>query len=171
MRIPLDYICIKSGILCPRCQRLVDSGVVSNLDVELMKALLDIEENQSNFRFLKESSYVRSVQQGRMIVVILDIPDTVPQQTLIRLSRLLSERLGGFKVRIVRNSNDLKSMVSQIVAPARIMGINTVWLPDGSVQHVIRMPRYDARLLPAPMKDIETLLTQLFKYNFRIKLV
>ena len=171
MKIPLDYICVKSGILCPRCQKLVDSGVVSNLDVEIMRILLDIEENEPQFKFLKESSYIRAVQYGKMIVVLLDIPNAVSHHLLARLGRLLSEKLGGVKVRIVRNSRDLKSMVSQIVAPARIMGINTVWLPDGTVQHVIRMSRYDARLLPASLRDIEMLLSHLFKYHFRIRLV
>jgi len=170
MRIPLDHICVKSGILCPRCRRLIESGQVQPFEVDIMKVLLELEENDPNFRFLRDAVYVKSYTLNGLTVLTLDLHDDVNPQLLIKLARTLSEKIKS-KVRVVRRTNDLKLMIAQIIAPARVQGVNMVWSPDGTVQYVVRISRYDAKFLPTKIENIEQLLNMMFNEIFKIKIV
>ncbi len=169
MKMPLDYICLKSGVLCPRCRRLVDEGKVQQFEVDIMKALIELEEKSQDFKFLRDAAYVKSYLADSFCVLILELPDDVTQHMLIRLSRALSDKVG-LKIRVVKKVNDMKMLIAQIVAPARIQGVNSLWLPDGSVQHIVRIPRYDAKSLPAPIEVLEKILNDIFGTSIRIKL-
>ncbi len=169
MKIPLDTICVKSGILCPRCKKLIDSGAYTQNEVDVMKVLLELEEDPSN-KFLREATYIKSYYIDSMAIVVIEVSNTIPQTMLVRLGRTLSEKLR-LKVRVVRRSQDVKAFLAQIFAPARIQGIDSVWTPDGDVQHIIRISRYDARVLPFKVNQLENLLTMIFNEVYRIKVI
>lgn len=169
MRIPLDTICVKSGVLCPRCKRLIDSGAYTRDEVDVMKAFLELEEDPNN-KFLRDATYFKSYRIDSMIIVVIDVGDTIPQSMLVRLGRILGEKLG-LRVRVIRRSQDIKVFLAQIFAPARIQGIDSVWTPDGDVQHIIRISRYDARVLPFKIDQLENLLTEIFNEVYRIKIM
>jgi len=169
MRIPLDTICIRSGVLCPRCRKLIDNGFYTLREVEIMKNLLELEEHDPNFKFLKDSTYVKSYETNSMILIVLEIGNDVPQAALVKLGRTLSTKMNT-KIRVIKKS-DPKNIIVQIVAPARVQGINSVWTPDGDVQHIIRISKYDARLLPAGVNELEHLLSMIFNENYKIKIM
>lgn len=169
MKIPLDQICVKSGVLCPRCQGLVESRVVEPYEVEVMRALLELEDN-ANFQFLKEATYYKAVRLNNFLVLLIDLPNSYTNPwTLNKLDRQLSELLS-VKVRVIdKSSNNIKSIVLQLVMPARVSGINTLWLPDGSTQYIVRIPKSDSRYLPASKEVIEEVLTNLIGSSVRIR--
>ncbi|MFN3267950.1 MAG: transcription elongation factor NusA [Zestosphaera sp.] len=162
MKIPLDILCVKTGVLCPRCQSIVRSGSVREYEVDVMRELLDLEE-LTDFKFLKDMEYVRSVMsEGALVIILQDTKNNTPDpRSLNKLSWTLSERLK-IRTRIVTNTKDLKEVVKQLVFPARITSVNTIWLPDGTVEYVVRVPRFELRNLPFKRREIiEDLLTQI----------
>lgn len=169
MKIPLDHICVKSGVLCPRCQRLVDSRVVEPYEVDVMRALLDLED-VAEFRFLRTATYQKSIKMDNLLVLILQLSDSlVHPKVLTKLDKQLSDLLG-IKVRVIdKSSGSVKTLVSQLIAPARVIGINTLWLPDGSIQYIVRIPRSDNRYLPASRETLEGVLGSLIGSSVRIK--
>ena len=169
MKIPLDYVCVKTGVLCPRCQRLVNTGVVKDYEVTVMKALLDLEE-KIDFRFLKDATYVTSLKTNGMMVLIIEAnnPEIHPR-LLGRLGRELGERLG-LRVKVINKANSsVRELAKQLIYPARVTGVNTLWLPDGTIEHIVRVPRSDARFLPANMHQIEEILSKITGMNVRIR--
>lgn len=169
MRIPLDHICVRSGVLCPRCQGLVDSRVVEPYEVDVMRVLLDLED-KPEFKFLKDAVYHKTLKLADLLVITIQLPDSLTNQRLInKLDRQLSEVLG-IKVRVIDKSvNNIRSIAFQLVTPARISGINTLWLPDGSVQYIVRIPKSDSRYLPASKEVIEEVLSTLVGSSVRIR--
>ncbi|MEM0026000.1 MAG: transcription elongation factor [Zestosphaera sp.] len=170
MRIPLDVLCVKTGVLCPRCQSIVRGGSVREYEVDVMRELLDLEE-LTDFKFLKDMEYVRSVMgEGALVVILQDTKNNTPDpRSLNKLSWILSERLK-VKTKIVTNTRDLKEIVKQLVFPARITSVNTIWLPDGTVEYVVRVPRFELRNLPFKRREIiEDLLTQITGNVVRIR--
>ncbi|MEM1525584.1 MAG: hypothetical protein QXZ41_04190 [Ignisphaera sp.] len=168
MRIPLDVICVRSGVLCPRCRRVVEGGEHSEIEVDIMRYLLELE-NDSNFKFLKSASYIKSYKVDSVIIIVLDIPEVVSRLNIIRLAKALEEKLG-LKIRIVQKTSDPKSFILQLISPARIQGIDSVWTPDGSVQHIVRIPKSDAKLLPLRVDILENLLSSIYNEVYRIKI-
>jgi hypothetical protein len=69
MKIPLDYLCVKSGLLCNRCQSLVDSGEVDSFEVKVMQALLELEETQ--FKELKDSTYYKAIKVNDLLILLV----------------------------------------------------------------------------------------------------
>jgi transcription antitermination factor NusA-like protein len=111
---------------------------------------------------------VKSYETNSMILIVLEMGNDVPQAALVKLGRILSTKMNT-KIRVIKKS-DPKNIIVQVVAPARVQGINSVWTPDGDVQHIIRISKYDARLLPAGVNELEHLLSMIFNENYKIKI-
>jgi len=161
---------VKTGVLCPRCQSIVRSGSVKEYEVDVMRELLDLEE-LPDFKFLKDMEYVRSiVSEGALVIILQDVRDNTPDpRSLNKLSWVLGERLKT-KTRIITNTKDLKEVVKQLVFPARITSVNTIWLPDGTVEYVVRIPKFEMRNLPFKRREvIEDILTQITGNVVRIR--
>ncbi|MBE9391724.1 transcription elongation factor NusA [Fervidicoccus fontis] len=167
MKIPLDYICVKTGVLCPRCQRLVDSGKVDKKEIPVMKALIELEE-EKEFKFLKDLNYIRTIWSEDLCVIVVK-SDTQSQYQLKKVAKALSEKLN-VRVQIVEDTRDLKKLASELLSPVRIVGVNTIWLPDGTTEYVIRISKYDARALPTKVEVLEDVFHKLFKSPAKIKM-
>lgn len=172
MRIPLDYICVKTGVLCPRCRRLVESGAVSEFEIDIMRHLIEFENDPEYKSFLNNLTYVKAYKISDMIVIIADYPLKTDPKIIQKLSKALGDKLGS-KIRIISNSlrRDIKSIVSQLIFPARIQGVNIIWLPDGSQQYIVRIPKTDLRYMPTSSENIEKLLQIIIgDENIRLKI-
>ena len=169
MKIPLDYLCVKTGVLCPRCQRLVDTGVVKDYEVPVMRALLELED-RPDFKYLKNSTYVKALKLNDVMILIIEVKDlNVKPKDLGRLGRMLSSKLN-IKVRAINKvSGNIRELARQLIYPARVTGVNTLWLPDGSVEHIVRIPKGDLRYLPARMSSLEEVLSKMTGMSVRIR--
>ncbi|AGE70716.1 transcription elongation factor NusA [Sulfolobus acidocaldarius] len=166
MKIPLDYICVKSGLLCNRCQSLVEKGEVENFEVDLLKQLIELEETQ--FRELKDSTYHKSYKVGNLLILIVTSGSQMSYQKWIKVAKALQEKIG-LRVRILEKSNSIKSTAVQLLTPARVLGVNTVWLPDGTVQYVVRISKQEKRFLPADETSLEEALSKIHSTQVRIR--
>ncbi|MEM0061317.1 MAG: transcription elongation factor NusA [Fervidicoccaceae archaeon] len=166
VKIPLDYICVKTGILCPRCHRLVESGKVLQEEIPVMKALIELEEDK-DFKQLKDITYVRTIASRDLTVIIVK-SGGVEQLLLKRAAKALSDMLGR-RVQIVEQTGDLKKLASELLSPVRINGVNTVWLPDGSTEYIVRISRYELRSLPSKLEVLEEILSKMLGSPARIR--
>ena len=169
MRTPLCHICIKSGILCPRCQELVDSGEYDELDIDVMKTLLELEEEA--FQELKDMNYHKSYLVENLLVIQLSGKSLSPYR-LTKIARQVAEKLKdkyNVKVRIIEKTGELRKMASQLLSPARILGVNTLWFPDGSFESIIRVSKLDERLLPARKEVIEEILSKILNATVKVR--
>lgn len=145
----------------------MDRGEVSRDEIPVMKTLIDLEENQG-LKLLREAKYVRSIWLPGLLVIVLRIPRATPPE-LRRLSRSLGEALGT-RVQVVNMTRDVKTLAAQLVSPARVLGVNMVWLPDGSTQYVVRLSRFDQRVLPTKPSNIEKALQEILEVPIRVRL-
>jgi len=134
-----------------------------------MQVLLELEDDPE-FKLLKNATYYKAVRVDNFLVVMLQFADSIVNPRLInRLDRRLSELLN-LKVRVIdKSTGNIKHIVSQLIMPARVSGINTLWLPDGSTQYIVRIPRSDSRYLPASKEIIEEVLSNLIGGGVRIR--
>ncbi len=168
VKIPLDHICVKTGVLCPRCQSLVDSGKVDKKEIQVMRSLIELEEEKKEFRFLKEIKYVKTIWLDNLAIIVIKSSSSSPAQ-LRRLAKTLSDMLG-LRVQVIEQTKDLKKLASQLLSPARITGVNMLWLPDGTTQYVVRVSRYDQRLLPTKIEVLENALSRILESPAKIRL-
>ena len=139
MKYPLDRVCVKSGIFCPSCQRKLDTGVVDWSEVDVIRALMELEEKSVE---LRRGEYVKAFIMDNTVILILK--NGWDRGELNKIARELSNKLGK-KVKVALLTGDQRILVEQLLSPARVLGVNVVWLPDGSEQISIRVSSRDRR--------------------------
>ncbi|OYT37832.1 MAG: transcription elongation factor, partial [Desulfurococcales archaeon ex4484_58] len=111
MKYPLDKICVRSGVFCPSCQRKLDSGLVDHSEVDVMKALMELEDR---LKELRKGEYVKSYTIDDVVVIILRNGwerrelETIARETAYKLRK---------KVKIALDTGDRKRLVEQVVSP------------------------------------------------------
>lgn len=132
---PVCYFDLRSGILCPRCEAKLRSGEITKLDVEVARLLVNIE---SRLPQLQKASFIRAVDAEEYVFIVVGRGDLAKLNPIIgELRRILSDKLGK-PVIIIENQTDLRLLLEDLLSPLRIVGMNTVWIPDGTREiHII----------------------------------
>ncbi len=68
----LDAFCVKSGILCRRCEEKLAKGQVSDLDLKVIQRIVELEKDNP---FLQDVTYHRAVQADGVMAVLVDKRD------------------------------------------------------------------------------------------------
>ncbi|HEX54664.1 MAG: transcription elongation factor NusA [Candidatus Altiarchaeales archaeon] len=159
MTLPICNICAKTGVLCSVCESKLESGKISELDVELSKILYKLGKGEIGFE--------RAIDTKNFIV-ILTRKENVGK--IIGKSgdniRQLSKKFGK-QIRVI-GTDDLNEMIYDFVAPGRIISINTVYKPDGSVIQRVRINKRDRKKLRMGIDEIEKLISSLTNSNVEI---
>ncbi len=154
MVLPVCDVCLKSGILCQGCENKLKNGEISQLDLDIAKVLFKVGEGKLGFR--------RTIEMGDIVIIITE-KDQVGK-LIGKSGKIVRElsRAVGKKIRVVGEYSDLRAVARDILAPARVSGINIVYGTDGQEKFKIRVMREDSRKLPGRpdvLKDIIKLLT------------
>lgn len=157
MRTPICFFCAKSGVLCPKCQEKLDKGEITKADIEISKWFIEHETKNPQ---LKDYTIHKTVELPRMMIVMVSGGSGSNRAFLSKLSKQISEDKK-IAVRVIEKSSSIKRLLEQIVVPARVIGANTVWLPDGSWESTIRIPRSDMKKMPIDAKSAEEAIKKL----------
>lgn len=153
MVLPVCNVCLKSGMLCQGCENKLKSGEISSMDVDIAKLLYKIGDGKLGFK--------KTIEIGDVVIIVTD-KDQVGK--LIgkggKIVREISKTLNK-KVRVVGENSDLKSVAVDILAPARVSGINIVYGKDGEQKYKIRVRKEDSRRLPAKLDILNDIIEQL----------
>jgi len=153
MGLPICDVCLKSGILCQGCEDKIKSGKVTELELEISKILYRLAEGKLGFK--------KAIDMGDVVIIITD-RDQVGK--LIgkggKIVRTISRAIGK-RVRVVGEDSDLKSVAEDVLAPARISGINIVYGKDGKEKFKIRVIKDDARRIPASLDVLNRIIKRL----------
>ncbi|MCK4327890.1 MAG: transcription elongation factor NusA [Candidatus Diapherotrites archaeon] len=125
MKGPLCEECVKSGILCDGCAEKQRNGEIGELDIQLARLLQKLEQRD----LVRGASFERIFDINGLLVITTKgkVGPLVGKGG--RVIRLLSKEFNR-KVRVVSTLDD-KTALRDLVAPARIQGINIVYKPGG----------------------------------------
>lgn len=157
MRVPICFFCAKSGVLCPKCQEKLDRGEITQADIDASKWFIEYEAKNPQ---IKDYIVHKAVSLPKMMIIMVSGGGRVNRALLSKLSRQMSDEKK-ITVRIIEKSSSIKRLLEQIVVPARVMGANTVWLPDGSWESTIRIPRSDIKKMPIDVRSAEEAIKRL----------
>ncbi|MFH0817239.1 MAG: hypothetical protein V1909_01260 [Candidatus Micrarchaeota archaeon] len=163
MKIPICELCAQSKALCSGCEYKLREGRISQTDVDASNALVDMRE-----RFkLETAGFTKAVDLGRAVLIFTqgDVGVLIGREG--KVVSELSHRLGK-KVRIAEHSGDVKKTISDVVMPARLMGINTVY-SGGSKVFKVRLLRSEMRDLPVDIDTLEKALKSILESKVMIQ--
>ena len=149
---------MKTGILCPSCQRKVDEGIVKPIEVDIMRILLNLEKD---IKELRDATYEKTYQVDNTLIVVIKTKEA-SNELARKIKQALVRELGReYKIRVLlKSSDDPRQLVSQLLIPLTVRGINIVWLPDGTQKYVVNV-RGSLRKLAIPKEQVEKILSEI----------
>ena len=164
-KIPICKICAKTGVLCNSCNEKLEYGEISELDIAISKELMELKKN---FKALSDISFFKAYDIGQLIVLEVgkgDIASIIgPRGKTIKLLQDKFKK----KFRVIEKIKNVKKILEDLIAPARTMGINRIFLPTGEVESKARIYKADQKKMPAPPEVIEDLISNLINERIRI---
>ena len=157
MEFPICELCAKSGLLCSTCESKLSSGKITKLDIDISKLIASLSE-----RFpLEKANVEKTIDAGSVVLLLTkgEVGALIGKQGTI--VRELTNGIGK-KVRIVGRSNDMHRIVSDIISPARLLGVNTVFKPDSKV-YKVRISKRDLDKLPMDLPTLQNSLNVLLE--------
>ncbi|MCW4051981.1 MAG: hypothetical protein NWE78_02070 [Candidatus Bathyarchaeota archaeon] len=131
MKTQLCNFCLRSGILCSKCDAKVKSGQISSTYLKIARLLLALEEK---YPPLQGVSFQNAVEADGVLGLIVGRGDV---SRLLgfggKIIRAINEETGK-RIRILEDGVDNRKFLEDLFAPISIMTINTIWLPDGTIE-------------------------------------
>jgi len=127
LRTPFHEFCLRSGVLCEACQKKIASGRFSNLDIDISKILMSVEEGQPEaLEFLRSYSEKGAVlvelRRGSMSALAGEA-GSVQERIRKRTKRAVA---------IFEEGEPLRAVAERLLYPAKISSMRTSWLPGGT---------------------------------------
>jgi len=167
VRTELCSFCVKSGILCPKCEERLKRGQISQLDLKVIKLLSELERS---YPILQEVHFHKAAEVGENLAIMVDRRDIGKVVGLEgRIIRAISEQAGGKKIKVLGYGGDDRQFLEELFSPLSILTINTVWLPDGSTETKAILQGRTPRHMPVDLEVAKQLAKEIQGLTLRVE--
>jgi len=128
MKAPICNFCLTSTILCASDQAKLDSGKISQLDIDVSRALFKIEKKH---RAIALSKVLGTKAINGIVVVLIDTQVPIGLGEVLMINRDIS-RILSYDVKIVERNAATTKVLQELLLPTKVAAVSNVWLPDGS---------------------------------------
>ncbi len=112
--------------------------------------------------WLKNSEYVKAYMFDGFLVILLRIRNAYGF-SLNRAAKEIGKRIGARFVKIIDyRGRDLRYLAQQLLSPAKVHGVNIVYMPDGSTMYTIRVSKRDLHRLQVDKELLEKALSKIY---------
>jgi transcription antitermination factor NusA-like protein len=118
-------------MLCSKCKRKIEKGKVSELDLQIGRLLVSLEEE---YPTLEDVYFHKVIESDSLLALFVGQGD---------IARILSysgkivrflERKTKKNIRVLEYRSDERKFLEDLFAPMSILTINRIWLPDGTME-------------------------------------
>jgi transcription antitermination factor NusA-like protein len=162
----LDAFCVKSGILCQKCQEKIERGQITDLDLKIIRTLSEFEKS---FPALQDLQYHKSVESGDTLAVLVDRRDV---SKLLSSGGKIVKALGeeyGLRVKVIGFGGDARQFLEDLFSPLSILTINTIWIPDGSTETKVILTGRPPKRMPVDLDVAKKLALELQGMTLRVE--
>lgn len=135
-KLPVCYFDARTGMLCGNCEARLRKGEISRADVEASKAVAQLSDRVPE---LNKVTLRRAFEANGSFVLEFEQAD---MQALRSNPLLVSELEGALKGKVwmvAAGGND-RRFLEDVFFPAKVLTVNTVWLPDGEKKTKVIVP-------------------------------
>lgn len=136
VRLPICNFDAKTGMLCANCESRLRRGEISKADVEASKAVVGLADKLPE---LGKVTLKRAFEVGGAYVLEFEQQDLAAVRSNSSLYAELEGALKG-KVWVVGAGGSDRKFLEDIFFPAKVLTVNTVWLPDGGKKTKVIVP-------------------------------
>ncbi len=162
MNVQICELCMKSNVLCSGCDEKLKRGKISELDVKISRLLYKLKDKYN----LENADFTKAIDLGRVVLVLTnkDVGLLIGREGKVVAE--ISQAVGK-KVRIAEMSGDIKKTIADVVAPAKILGINKIYRKEGNL-YKVRFSKREIKQLPVDINTLEKALKSLLESDVMI---
>jgi hypothetical protein len=157
--LPADKTCINSGFLCTNCQARLDTGEITEFEIDMAKDLLQLEEEEEKFAFLRDISFYKAIDYEDLIIIVVGRKDklklTSDLITWIKESYEVDELI------FIEKTNKPRPVVEALINPYKLKSLNEIFLATGDKQFRAVLWDDDKEKLLFTKEELEELVFEL----------
>ncbi len=165
MEFTICSFCAKTGMLCTRCKRKLAEGKITQLDLDVSKLFIEMESKYPSLQTVKIS---RILDAGSLVLLEVRKKDVLniigPNKQLINAIEDKLQR----KIHLIERTKSARKIIESLFLPVEVLGVNTIFVPDGSEEFKVRVRRKDAKNLPINEKTLHEAAYSLLGRHIRI---
>ncbi|MHA1950029.1 MAG: hypothetical protein ACXAAO_08900 [Candidatus Thorarchaeota archaeon] len=154
MRLPVCNFDLESDMLCTNCQARLDRGELKHFDIEISKWLL---ERDKSYPSLEDFTLLRAAKIGEKIVLVVKKRG---KSLILAEEALIAEITEHFgEPIIVEGPVKLRRVISDFISPAKEVGVNSLYLPDGSKESIVMLRAEDKERLSYSVDELRLIVS------------
>ncbi len=132
MRLPVCNFDLESDMLCTNCQARLKRGELTHFDIEFSKWILE-KENPN----LVDFTLQRAAKAGNRLILVVKKRS---KELILREEALVNEITERFgEPLIIEGPTKLRRIIREFIHPANEVGVNSLYLPDGSKESIVKL--------------------------------
>jgi transcription antitermination factor NusA-like protein len=134
MKAPICNVCLKSDVLCSKCEEKLENGEITDLDIKVSRVLKELSNEHGSLR----DSEIVKVYDTENVVVIVTGPDD-GAKVVGRKGEIVKKVADevGKPIRVVEKAENDRDVINGLLSPGEIQSINTVFKPEGESQKIV----------------------------------
>lgn len=164
--LPACKTCVSSGFLCSSCQEKLDSGVLTQFELDLAKALLVLEEEEQ-FSFLKNISFYKAIDFEDVVIFVIGKKDKL--KITQKLINWLKETYKVEDLILIEQTKNPRAVLESMIAPSKLISLNEIFLATGDVEFKGVLNMNDQESILFTKEELEELILELTGNTIRIE--
>ncbi|RLE65118.1 MAG: hypothetical protein DRJ49_03240 [Thermoprotei archaeon] len=161
VKTPFCQFDLRTGVLCYKCQKMIEEGKYSELDFEVARCLSELENK--GYSLIKNMEFLKAYEKSGFLIILM-ANGSIDRGDLAKLEKEVKTKLRAIRPRYVKmiiKRRTERSIIEQIIQPARLLSLNIAWFPDGSSQYSIKVYPSVKRMY-IPKGIVESILKEIF---------
>ena len=118
-------------MFCPSCQIKIKTGEISDLDLEIARLLLSLE---NTYPPLQDIYFHKALETKKILAIVVGQGDMARFLSYGgKIPKELRKRLGK-EIRVIEKGASNRKFLEDLFVPLNIIAINRIWLPDGTTE-------------------------------------
>ncbi|MDG7011284.1 MAG: transcription elongation factor NusA [Nitrososphaerota archaeon] len=135
-KLPICYFDARTGILCGNCESRLAKGEITQADVDASKAVAHLSDRVVE---LQKATLKRAFETKGSYVLEFEASDVPSLRSNPLLLEELENALKG-RAYVVGAGGSERRFLEDVFFPARVLTVNTVYLPDGEKKTKVIVP-------------------------------
>ncbi|MFX0187720.1 MAG: hypothetical protein ACFE8A_08290 [Candidatus Hodarchaeota archaeon] len=166
--LPACLTCVNSGFLCNSCQKRLDTGKLTEFELDLAKDLVELEENDhEQFGFLKEVSFYKAIDYEDVVILEVGYKDKL--KFTKELMEWIRESYKIDKIILIEKTNKPRPVVESLIAPSKLVSLNEIFLATGDIEFKAVIRKSDKNNILFTSNELEELIYELTGNTTRIE--
>jgi transcription antitermination factor NusA-like protein len=155
-KLPACITCVQTGFLCTNCQDNLDTGVITQFELDLAKDLIDLEEK---FSFLKDVSFFKAIDFEDVVILVVGKKDKL--RITNELKEWIKEAYEIEKLILIENTKKPRPVIEALIAPYKLLSLNEIFLATGDIQFKAILFKKDQDKILFTKEELEDLILEL----------